>query len=207
MNQTEIKTSKLKRNLIEWGVIGGVIAILYFTGLHTHVLGTMQRAMLLTGFFDAKPDVTHSDGPMLSNQDYRFRMVTSKGEEFTLGDFEGSVTFVNVWASWCPPCIAEMPTIETLHRELNDRENIRFILLSLDEDRERAVNFMEGRNFSLPYHFPESPVPAALRSGVLPTTYVISKKGQIVYKKQGIADYSSPVFRDWLIELSEEDPR
>lgn len=203
MKQSENKTSKLKKNLIEWVVIGGVIAILYFTGLHTQVLGTMQSAMLFTGFFDAKPDVTQTDGPLLSNQDYHFTMETSKGEELILSEFEGSVTFVNVWASWCPPCIAEMPTIETLYRDLQDRENIRFILLSMDEERDRAVNFIEGKDFSLPYQFPESPLPVAMRSGVLPTTYVISKEGQIVYKKQGVADYSSPVFRDWLIELSE----
>ena len=204
MNKQEKTASKWKKGLVEWGVIGGVIAILYFTGLHTQVLGTMQRAMLWTGFFDAKPMVTNTEGPVLSSQDYRFSMVTSEGELETLGEFEGAVTFVNVWASWCPPCIAEMPTIETLYQDLQDRENIRFILLSMDEDRDRATNFMEGRDFTLPYQFPESAIPSALRSSVLPTTYVISKDGQVIYEKQGIADYSSPAFRDWLIELSEE---
>lgn len=204
MNQQEKNSTKWKKSLIELGIIGGIIVILYATGLHTQVLGTMQRALLWTGFFDATPGITSTEGPLLGGQALDFKMLTSENEEILLEEFIGSVIFINVWASWCPPCIAEMPTIETLYRDLDDQENIRFILLSMDEERERAVNFMEGGNFSLPYHFPESPVPLALRSGVLPTTYVISKQGQVVYKKEGIADYSRPAFRNWLLELSEE---
>lgn len=204
MSEQEKKRSKRKKSLIEWAVIGGVVLILYTTGLHTQVLGTMQRAMLWTGLFNATPGVTTADGPQLDSREMQFRMLTSEGEEITLEEFRGSVTFVNVWASWCPPCIAEMPTIETLYRELEDHDDIRFILLSMDEERERAVNFMEGKDFSLPYQFPESRLPEALQSRVLPTTYVISKQGQVIYKKQGIADYSSPSFRDWLVELSKE---
>lgn len=198
------KLSGKKKILIEWGVILGVIALLYVTGLHTQVIGTMQRALLMTGLMDANPTEVDRDGTYLTDQDYRFVMTTTENETLTLSDFRGSVIFVNVWASWCPPCIAEMPTIEKLYSELKDHEKIRFILLSLDEERNRAVSFMERRNFETPYMFPASQIPSALRGTVLPTTYVISKEGQVIYEKRGIADYSTPAFRNWLIELSEE---
>lgn len=198
------KISEKKKNLIEWGVILGVIAILYVTGLHTQVIGTMQRALLWTGLMDANPSEVTRAGPFLSEQDYRFTMTSSDDEVITLNDLRGSVIFVNVWASWCPPCIAEMPTIETLYSELKDNEKIRFILLSMDEEEERAIKFMESRNFETPYMFPTSHIPAALIGTVLPTTYVISKEGQVIYEKRGIADYSTPTFRNWLVELSEE---
>lgn len=198
------KKASRKRNLIEWGVIGLVILVLYTTGLHTQVIGTMQRALLWTGLMDAKPTEVTDEGPFLSEQDYRFIMSTADDETLSLSDMHGSVIFVNVWASWCPPCIAEMPTIETLYTELGDHEGISFLLLSMDEDHERAVNFMENRGFTVPYQFPASPVPSAIRSTLLPTTYIISREGQVIYEKRGIADYSNPAFRDWLVELSEE---
>lgn len=198
------KISNSQKNLIEWGVIIGVIGLLYLTGLHTQVIGTMQRALLWTGLMDANPSEVDTRGIYLSDQDYNFVMTTSDNETLSLNDFRGSVIFVNVWASWCPPCIAEMPTIETLYNELKDHERIRFILLSMDEEQDRAVKFMESRDFETPYMFPGSQIPVALRGTVLPTTYVISKEGQLTYKKQGLADYSSPSFRNWLVELSEE---
>lgn len=201
-SKKEKKRSSRKKSLIEWGVIGAVILVLYVTGLHTQVIGTMQRALLWTGLMDARPAEVTEGGPFLSDQDYRFLMTYADNQSETLAEMQGSVIFVNVWASWCPPCIAEMPTIETLYTELKDHENIRFILLSMDEERDKAIQFMEKRDFTVPYQFPASPIPQAIRSTLLPTSYVISKEGQVIYEKRGIADYSTPAFRNWLVELS-----
>jgi thiol-disulfide isomerase/thioredoxin len=206
MNSTnENKTPGWKRGLIEWGIIFAIGAILYATGWHTEVLGTLQRGMLWTGLFDADTSkIENIDGPMLSDSDYRFTMETVDGKTLLLNDFRGDVVLVNVWASWCPPCVAEMPTIETLYENVSSQDNIRFILLSMDEKHQKAVDFMERKDFAMPYYFPASPLPNQFRSQYLPTTYIISKEGQIVYKKEGIADYSSTNFAQWLIELAQK---
>lgn len=206
MSSTEKKKqNSWKRSLIEWGVIFAVGAILYATGWHTEVLGTMQRAMLWTGLFDADTSqIERTDGPILSDNDYHFAMNNIQGKTISLDDFRGDVVFVNVWASWCPPCVAEMPTIETLYENVSSEENIRFILLSMDEEQEKAVAFMKSKEFPMPYYFPASALPNEFRSQYLPTTYVVSKEGQIVYKKEGIADYSSPNFAQWMRELARE---
>ena len=197
--------SSWKRSVIEWTVIGSVVALLYFTGLHTEVIGTLQRAMLWTGFFDADTsNIATTEGPHLDSRDYNFALEASDGTQSSLGDLQGQVLFVNVWASWCPPCVAEMPTIETLYEAVGDHPEIKFILLSMDQNREKAVNFMENKDFTMPYHFPRSRLPNKLQSQYLPTTYVISKEGQIVYKKEGIADYSSPNFAQWMRDLTEK---
>ncbi|SMO60568.1 TlpA family protein disulfide reductase [Fodinibius sediminis] len=198
------KSSGFKRSLLEWLGIAAVVAILYLTGLHTEVLGTMQRALLWTGLFDANAhEVTTVEGPFLSGDSQQLSLVTPKGEQRTLRDFEGKVLFINVWASWCPPCVAEMPTIETLYEEVGENDNIEFLLISLDEEPEKAVNFMKGKEFSMPYYFPTSGMPQVLQSPYIPSTYVISKKGQVIYKKEGIADYSAPEFRNWLVGISQ----
>ncbi|NGP87666.1 TlpA family protein disulfide reductase [Fodinibius halophilus] len=198
------KTSGWKRSLIEWSVIGVVIALLYFTGWHTEVLGTLQRGMLWTGLFDADTSqVTTTDGPVLTSQDYQFELLQTNGSRTNLSNFKGDVIFLNVWASWCPPCVAEMPTIETLYNEVSDNKNIRFILLSMDQEPQKAVQFMQGKEFDMPYYFPASKLPAEFQSQYLPTTYVISKEGKIIYKKEGIADYSATVFMQWIEEMAE----
>src|SRR6056297_1440744 len=136
------KTSGWKRSFIEWGVIFAIGAVLYATGWHTEVLGTLQRGMLWTGLFDADTSkIENIDGPMLSDSDYHFAMETVDGQTVSLNNFRGDVVFVNVWASWCPPCVAEMPTIETLYQAVGDHANVEFILLSMDQNREKAVNF------------------------------------------------------------------
>lgn len=207
MNSTDNnqKSSGLKRTLIEWGLIGVVIAILYATGLHTEVLGTMQRALLWTGLFDADTsEIATTEGAFISESDYRFALRKKNGETVSLSDYRDNVVFINVWASWCPPCVAEMPTIETLYDNVAGERNIQFILLAMDEDQQKAIDFMEGKEFSMPYFFPASTLPNHFRSQYLPTTYVLSKKGQIVYKKEGIADYSSSNFAQWMRNLSKK---
>jgi thiol-disulfide isomerase/thioredoxin len=200
-DKNDSKKSGLKRSLIEWIGIGAVFAVLYFTGWHTEVLGTMQRALLWTGLFDASgQQVETTDGPVLSERTYQMDLATPDGEIVKLADFKDKVLFVNVWASWCPPCVAEMPTIETLYEEVSDEEGIKFLLISLDEKPQKAIDFMERKEFPMPYFFPASGLPSVFRSPYIPSTYVISKEGKVIYTKEGIADYSSSAFKNWLVE-------
>lgn len=206
MKKEKIKKKEWRRSLAQWIGIGVIASILYMTGLHTPVIAGMQRLLLFSGLFNAQAgEITEMDGPFLQAEDYAFTLLAPDGTHTSLADYKGSVTFVNIWASWCPPCLAEMPTIAKLHEELSEQENIRFILLSVDEDPEAAKQFMEKYNYEMPYFFPASRIPAALQGRLLPTSYVISGEGQVVYKKEGIADYSGRRFRQWLIELSEID--
>lgn len=207
-NDSNNKISKpIIKLIFEWLLIGTVAALLYFTGMHTEVLGTIQRAVLWTGLFDAQGKKTEAiDGSYLTRAEFGFIFDNQDGKRVALQDFRGKVLFVNVWASWCPPCVAEMPTIESLYTEVSGESDIQFIMLSMDENRERAVEFMEGKGYKLPYHFPVSPLPGVFRSSYIPSTFVVSKEGQLVYEHEGLADYSSREFRDWLVELSRSEP-
>lgn len=193
------KTKSRKRNLIEWGVIIGVVLFLYITGLHTQVIGTMQRGLLATGLIKPSiPELT-KDFPV-ANRDFYFSDVN--GRVTSLNEFDDTVVFMNIWATWCPPCIAEMPSIEALYNNLKDHENVKFLLVSVDEDFNRAKEFMERRNFDLPiYHF-RTKVPGTYESTVIPTTYVISKDGRLALEKRGLAKYDTPEFESFMLELA-----
>lgn len=96
--------------------------------------------------------------------------------------------------------VAEVPTIETLYNRVSHNDNIKFLLISMDEQPVKATDFMKGKEFPMPYYFPADGLPSVFRSSYIPSTYVVSKEGQIIYKREGIADYSSEEFRKWLVE-------
>lgn len=178
-----------------------LLAVFYYSGLYTDFRGKMQSALLWSGLYDAK--ITTVEGPVLSENDYSTSFSRPNGQQLRLEEFKNKVLFVNVWASWCLPCVAEMPTIETLHNNVSENENIKFLLVSVDKEPERAIKFMQDKNYSIPYYFPKTDLPQPMEGYSIPTTYVISKEGQIVYKKKGMADYGSDSFKEWILKLAE----
>lgn len=196
------KKTSLRRTLTEWGVLLGVILLLYATGLHTPVIGTLQKGLLATGLI--KPDIPESfDTAGFPNADPGFYFADENGQTQSLEEFRGKVVFLNVWATWCPPCIAEMPSIQALYDEVGDHESISFLLVSVDKDFETARRFMERRNLAMPIVHFRGKAPGTYESGVVPTTYIISKDGKLLMEKQGFAKYDTPEFEQFLRELAE----
>lgn len=200
MTKKEEKAKKRKRSLIEWSVIIGVISFLYLTGLHTPVIGTLQKGLLATGLIKPSiPSVT--DTFPEANRD--LYMADENGEVISLAHFEDQVVFMNIWATWCPPCIAEMPSINKLYQKFDETDNVKFVLVSMDDDFDKARDFMEKRGFDMPiYHF-RTKAPDTYESNVIPTTYVISGDGKLMMEKQGLAKYDTPEFEQFLRDLSE----
>jgi len=196
--KTDRKAS-VRRTIIEWGVILGVIGLLYITGLHTQVLGTMQRGLLATGLI--KPNIP-AETENLPEASREFYFADVNGSVSSLNEFEGKAVFMNIWATWCPPCIAEMPSIQALYDDVKDNPNIAFVLVSMDEDFEKAKDFMEKREYDLPIYHYRTKAPGTYQSTVIPTTYVISADGKLALEKRGLAKYDSEEFKDFLQSLA-----
>ena len=194
----QTKGQYIKRQLIEVGVIAVVFGFLYFTGLHTEVIGTLQRGLLATGII--QPAATIDEDEVVDAV-YNVQLYTMDGHRTTLAELEGKTVFMNFWATWCPPCIAELPNINDLHASLADSESVAFVMLSLDEDPEKARLFMEKKGYDLPVYFPASRLPGVYNASTIPTTYVISPQGQIVMEKQGMANYNTDRFKEFLLGL------
>jgi len=189
------KKKSIKREIIEWGVFLAIIAILFGTGLHTPVFGFLQGLILKTGII--QPSI-EKEASVEAN--YDFILVDQEGNKKRFAEFKGEVVFINFWATWCPPCIAEMPDIQNLYEEMN-KEGINFVLISLDEDFQKARNFVKKKDFTFPIYQLGSPLPEVYASTAIPTTYVISSEGKIVVNKSGMAKYNTKNFRDFLEEL------
>ncbi|MCH2448509.1 MAG: TlpA family protein disulfide reductase [Gracilimonas sp.] len=145
----------------------------------------MWRVLLWAGLFNAEgTEVAEALCPMLSEQAYHLVLNTPEGEQLRLEQFKDNALFINIQAFWCPLCVVEMPTIQKLHVDVSKNDNIRFLMISLDENQEKARKFMEGKDFSIPYYFPVSGLPKIFQSPYIPSTFVISKERQVVYKQE-----------------------
>lgn len=206
------KNKKSKKTWIQYGIFAVVAVTLYATGLHTEVIGFAQRGLLATGLMNpgveeisqARSNENENKGEAVTmsdpiQADFNFKLIDREGNTISLEEFKGKVIFMNMWATWCPPCIAEMPSIDKLHEEMGDE--VAFIMLSLDDDFEKAKDFDKRNGYDLPIYAPGSNLPAMYQSSAIPTTYVIDAKGNLVLTHKGMADYSDPEFKKFLNSL------
>jgi len=193
--------SKIKKEVKEWGIFAIILLTLYFTGLHTEVAAFAQRAVLATGI--ANPDTD----PILDKEKaaYDFTLTSVDGSTLDFETLKGKVIFINMWATWCAPCVAEMPSIEDLYSNYKDNPEVVFALISFDKDPKKAEKFIDKKGYSLPVYFPNTTqIPKVYESRGIPTTFVIDKQGFIAYKKIGMANYGSKSFAKMMDELIEE---
>lgn len=202
MNKAEsTKTSPWKKESYQWLAILLVAATLYASGWHTEVIGRLQSILLFTGLFE--PATVSPPPAGQTTADYRLSMLSLDGEFHQLKEFEGQTIFMNVWATWCPPCIAEMPNIQKLYDEMPSGD-IRFVMLSIDEDPDKVQSFIERKEFTFPVYILSGGLPRSFQSPVVPTTYVIAPDGRIVMKHEGMASYHSEEFQAYLLSISDE---
>lgn len=132
---------------------------------------------------------------------YDWKLSSLEGERVNLKTSKGKLIIVNLWATWCPPCIAEMPSFEQLYKDYDQKVDFYFVS---SEEAERLTNFMKKKNYTFPVYQALTAGPEKLQSNSLPTTYVISKSGKILIKKTGAADWNSSAFREkldkWIAE-------
>ncbi|MEO9801603.1 MAG: TlpA disulfide reductase family protein [Reichenbachiella sp.] len=183
----------MKKQLREWAVIIGIMSLLYFTGLHTGVAGFLQRIILSTGVMQV--EVIDEDKQQIA--DYNFKLTDERGQVADFSQFKGQTVFLNFWATWCPPCVAEMPDIHDLYEKM-ENENVVFVLISQDDNFDKAKNFLERKEYSFPIYQLASPLPKVFASRSIPTTFVISPEGKIIAKRTGMAKYDTEEFRGLL---------
>ena len=192
------KKKSSKRALIEFMALIGILVILTTTGIGTMVQSRLQQAILWLGLLQPTTELADDLQP---DADLSVRLTTLDGEALSLTAFEGKTLFINVWASWCAPCLAEMPNIHSLYKEVAS-DDIVFVMINVDDNVDVARQFVERRGYTFPVYRLTHPLPAVYDSAVLPTTYVIAPNGKIVTKHAGMAQYDTDTFKAYLRRLS-----
>ncbi|MCT8340963.1 TlpA family protein disulfide reductase [Flavobacteriaceae bacterium TK19130] len=131
-------------------------------------------------------------------EEYRWQLEDSKGSPIQFEEAKGEVVVLNFWATWCPPCVAEMPSLQALYDSFGDQVEFYFVT---SEDTTVVARFMEKNDYNLPIYFQKYRAPKQLQVTSLPTTFIISKEGTIVVKKTGAADWNSDRIHDIVKQL------
>ena len=129
------KLTKFLRANIGFLIVLGLIVLL---GVSPKAKSLVLRGLIRTGLYE--PDVSHlkpKEVPASLVSERRFVAPSimfegTDGKSINLADLRGKVVFLNFWATWCPPCLAEMPSVNALYSKVKDNENIVFILADAD---------------------------------------------------------------------------
>lgn len=188
-----------KRMIIEWSSLILIVLFIRYTDQGTVVQGWLQQGILATGFFQA--DVTYAEENDIPAS-YELSLVTLDGRPENLENFRGKTIFLNLWATWCAPCLAEMPYIESLYQDVKD-ENIEIVAISTDDQVEVARRFIEAKGYTFPVYRVVGQMPQQYASRSLPSTYVISPDGKMATVHFGMANYNTRGFKSFLRGMSE----
>ena len=121
----------------------------------------------------------------------------------SLFDYRGKVVLVNIWATWCPPCVEEMPSMEKLYRKFKG-QNFEILAVSIDEPGLEAVApFMKKSNLTFPALIDsEGTIKAVYGVTGIPESFIVDKQGILIKKIVGPVDWASPaVFRFFSEEI------
>jgi len=115
-------------------------------------------------------------------------------ETVTLSELQGNVVFLKFWASWCGPCRAGMPSMESLYNKFSDRE-FEMLAVNLMEGEAAILPFLQASDLSFPIlHDSSGSIGATYGVQALPTTFLIDKEGRIISRFVGSPDLDSPRF-------------
>ena len=183
------------------------LLLLLFAGLllfNTNAKAWVLQQLLRTGLFNTQIEKEAAANQHMAGA-LSFAVKDTTNRILTSTALKGKVVFLNFWASWCPPCRGEMPSLQALYNELKDNDPIVFLFVTEDEDQARAMKYLQDHRFNMPVYTPVGDFPNELFGGTLPTTVVIDKEGKIVFKHEGVANYHHAAFIRQLQQLAGEE--
>ena len=159
----------------QWTAVGVIVALLG---------GALVAGMALSP--ELKPIRPGSDAPEFTAVD------VTNGETVTLADYEGEVVMLNLWATWCPPCEQEMPSMQRLHEQLGP-SGLKVVAVSVDKiSTEGVLAWARERGLTFDVlHDRQGDVDRAYQTTALPETFIIDRDGVIVRKEISAREWDS----------------
>ena len=123
-----------------------------------------------------------------------FELMNMDEEKVKLADYRGKVVLINFWATWCPPCVREMPSMERLNKKIAN-ENFKVLAINQMEDSDQVFaftgQFEDEPSFEILFDTTSRVSQSYIVRG-LPTTYLIDKKGHVRYSAVGGREFDHP---------------
>ncbi len=154
----------------------------------------------ITGCNDLAQDKPTSP-PQLVPEIDKIKLSDIKGQAVSLQQYKGKTIFINFWATWCKPCIQEMPSIAGAQNILQN-ENIIFLLAS-GESAQQIEEFSSTNKFKFNYVKIENSEEMNVQA--LPTTFIYNKRGNLVFSETGARKWDEKKNIDMIIKISQEN--
>ena len=164
-------------------VLKAPVATIYSTTLPTPEIDTTKN-------IDQFPDA-----------DFNLQVKTLDGNLVNMKDYKGKVIFLNFWATWCMPCVAELPSIDKLYNQFKN-ENIVFLLIS-NEKTEKVISYKTRKKYAVPFYIIDEDgfIPQQYFSQSIPATFIINKEGKVVKASIGAEDWDDEEFVEVLKKM------
>ncbi|WP_187294706.1 TlpA family protein disulfide reductase [Chitinophaga pinensis] len=172
-----------------------ILTLALMSSLIFEVKGHINRKILNYSILAADSTIT----PELPLKDI-------KGNNISLSAFKGKIVFINFWATWCSPCVAEMATINKLKQSFNNNDSIVFLLVDIEEDIQKANAFLINNKYDLDvYEYAAKRLlPEEFLGNGIPVSVVLDRKGNIRLRFDGPKDYTSTQIKKSLTDLIEK---
>ena len=190
MEEKNIRDTKKTNLRIILFIPIALIALYIFVSMHNRTPSAI----------DIEPSYEEK-GPSAPN----FTLQGLDGRMVSLSDFRGKVVLLNIWATWCPPCVAETPSLDKLYKMFED-EDFVLLAVSVDEGGKKVVEaFMKEKNLSFPVLLdPRGSIQRLYRTSAVPESFIIRKDGIIDNKVIGAIDWVSPKAIEYFQKLIQE---
>jgi len=152
-------------------------------------------------FFGPRRRAVLENSGMSQPAAYDWSLLDLEDRPVPFSSFKGKPVFLNIWATWCGPCVGEMPSIAALAEDPHLRgKNIEFVCVSTDESSDVVRRFLQGRNWTMTFLRADK-LPVVFQTGI-PTTFVIAADGRIAACEVGAVQWHEPRVVSFLEKLA-----
>ncbi len=182
------RSSGRKRNFIKSGAVAtALIFALVITVSISNANGLMDK-MSATG---------------ASN----FTLMSAHGSDISLSDYEGKFVLLNFWATWCPPCVKEMPALNNLHKKLNSSDGLEVVGVHVGPALATVKQFLKDNPVDFDIVIDKNMSLSSWQVSGLPTTFLISPSGKLIYKATGEREWGSDEMVEFIRGVMKEYER
>lgn len=201
-----MESKNQKKKWLNGSNISSALMLIFIVSMlvNPQIKGTLMQGLMKVGLF--QPSLSDQKVTMSSNttEASSIQFKNQNGSILSLDDLKGKVVFINFWATWCPPCVAEMPSIQKLFTQNKGNNQLVFLMVDVDNNLVKSQKFIAKNNYDFPLYTPASDIPSSYLGESIPTTLVLNKKGEIVFRHEGGADYSNSDFQKFISKLAQE---
>ncbi len=183
-----MKFSKSQRSNL---IFFGIFAIIFFTPIRGYIQEFTAKVLATS-----PATIDEEDRVVVTDFNWSLKGINSSNYAFI--NAKDKVVFVNFWATWCPPCRAEMPAIQKLYDLYKDK--VEFIFIT-NENQSIVNRFLDKENYNLPSYNQFNSMPKEFNVSSIPATYILNRKGEIVVHKVGPAAWDSEKTKKLLDQL------